>query len=98
MAKNNSKSIRMDDEVLAYIVNYRGNGFNEKFKNIILDAMKEESERVKRLEELDKRIDAAKRNLDDLLDTFEKLNPHLQVALGIHTKINEMRKKMEDIV
>lgn len=98
MAKSISKSIRMTDEVNNYIVNYRGNGFNEKFGNIVLDAMKEESERVKRLEELDKRINAAKQKLDDLLDTFEKLNPHLQVALGMHTKINELRKKMEDII
>lgn len=96
MAKNNSKSIRMDDEVLAYIENYRGNGFNEKFANIILDAMKGESERTKILENLDKRIESSRKKLDELLDDYEKLNVHLQTALGIHSMINKLRKKLEE--
>lgn len=98
MAKSVSKSIRMTEEVNNYIVNYRGNGFNEKFSNIILDAMKEESERVKRLEVLDLRIETSKKKLGELCDQFDKLNPHLQVALGLHTKIKQLRVNLEEII
>lgn len=54
--KGNSKSIRLSDEVLAYIESYEGKGFNEKFENIILFAMKTEGERKKRVEYLDRQI------------------------------------------
>lgn len=97
MPKNVAKSIRMSEEVNDYITNYRGNGFNEKFENIILDAMKEESERTKILENLDKRIETSKKKIDELLDDYERLNIHLQTALDIHSMINKLRKKLEEI-
>lgn len=98
MIKNVSKSIRISEEINDYITNYRGNGFNEKFANIILDAMKGESERIKILENLDKRVETSRKKLDELLDDFEKLNPHLQTALGIHSMIIKLRKKLEEDV
>lgn len=97
MPKNVAKSIRMSEEVNEYITNYRGNGFNEKFENIILDSMKAEGERVKILETLDLRIEANKKKLQELCDMFEKLNPHLQVAIRANTMISELRKKLEEI-
>ena len=51
-AKSNSKSIRISDKCFNYILNYRGNGFNEKFENIILDAMESEQSRNEHLEEV----------------------------------------------
>lgn len=53
MAKNIAKSIRLSQEVYDYINQYRGNGFNEKFENIILDYQakeKEIQEKIKREE------------------------------------------------
>ena len=76
MPKNVAKSIRMSEKVNDYIVNYRGNGFNEKFQNIILDAMEQESERDLIIQTLDKRIETSRKKLEELLDDFEKLNPH----------------------
>lgn len=97
MPKNVAKSIRMSKEIYDYIENYRGNGFNEKFTNIILDAMKGESERIEILENLDTRIETSRKKLDELLDDYEKLNVHLQTALDIHHMINKLRKKLEEI-
>lgn len=37
MAKNNAKSVRMTDEVLKTVEDYRGNGFNEKYENVVYD-------------------------------------------------------------
>lgn len=50
MAKDIAKSIRLSQEVFGYINEYRGNGFNEKFENIILDYQKQEKEIQKRIE------------------------------------------------
>lgn len=44
MAKKSiAKSIRLSREVFEYIDKYRGNGFNEKFENIILDYQQKEN-------------------------------------------------------
>ena len=39
--KNIAKSVRISDEVFAYIDAAPGKGFNEKFENIILEAKRE---------------------------------------------------------
>lgn len=54
--KSVSKSIRLTPDLCGYIEGYRGNGFNEKFENIINDARLSEPGRLARLEILDKRI------------------------------------------
>ena len=48
--KTINKSIRLTPKVYNYIDSHPGNGFNEKFENIILEAMEFESERKKRLQ------------------------------------------------
>ncbi len=35
--KNNMKSVRMTNEVMAAVEGYKGNGFNEKFENLVND-------------------------------------------------------------
>lgn len=56
MKKNNSKSVRISDEVLFYIMNFEGNGFNQKFENLVLLCMKLESQKRACIAELDKEI------------------------------------------
>ena len=97
MAKNIAKSIRMSEEVNEYIANYRGNGFNEKFENIIMDAMKSEPERIVIIKNLDIQIEKKKKELQELLSRFNKLNPHLQTALRINTMIRELKQELEEI-
>ena len=74
-SKCNSKSVRLSNEVMEYINEYEGKGFNEKFENIILYAMKTEIERKKRVEELDKLISARSQELQAInkdLDTARR--------------------------
>lgn len=56
MKKRNSKSIRLSDEILHYIENYEGTGFNEKFENIILFCMRSEADLKNRIEDLEMQI------------------------------------------
>ena len=79
-AKSVAKSIRMTEEVYAYITGYRGDGFNEKFENIILDAMIGESQRKQKLSMYDSQIKEQQRiyyamvdKYRDTLDFFREL-------------------------
>lgn len=95
MRKNNSKSIRVSDKVMNYIMAYRGNGFNEKFENIILDAMESESERCDILDALDFRIEKKRNELDLLTDKLRSLAPLVQAALHINSRIKELDAQLE---
>lgn len=55
--KNIAKSVRLTQEVFDYIDSAPGNGFNEKFENIILEAKRGESDRRKNLRDLTKRFE-----------------------------------------
>lgn len=55
--KNNAKSVRMTDAVLAYVEAQEGEGFNQKFENMVLFAMQTEQDRKDRIAFLDAEID-----------------------------------------
>ena len=73
MAKNILKSIRLSNEINKYIEDFEGDGFNQKFENIIIFAMKTEIDRKKRLDEITKLIDSRSQEL-------EQINKELTVA------------------
>lgn len=66
LLKNNSKSVRLTDEVLGYINNFEGDGFNEKFENLVLFCMSTEQERREDLQRINEQI-AEKRKILDVL-------------------------------
>jgi len=98
MAKNNSKSIRLSDEVLNYINVYRGNGFNEKFENIILDSQRKEKERIKRIAELDKRIVSKLETLERVSGKVSELERSLSAACRISDSITDLRRQFENLI
>lgn len=50
------KSVRIPEDLYDYIQQYRGDGFNQKFSNIIRDARNSEAERLARLKTYDVQI------------------------------------------
>lgn len=34
--KTNMKSVRLSDQVMDYVINFEGEGFNQKFENLVL--------------------------------------------------------------
>ena len=66
------KSIRVEQEVFDYIEDYEGNGFNQKFENIILFAMKTEKDMKERIKILDREIKARNVNLKSINDDIYK--------------------------
>lgn len=93
--KCNSKSIRISDKVLNYINNYRGNGFNEKFENIILDAMESEDKRIATLDMYDKEIAHKKQIYYKMCDDLRQLEPMVQACVHVNSRIKELNKSFD---
>lgn len=93
--KNNLKSIRLSDHVMNYIQNYRGNGFNEKFENIILDAMESEDKRIEQLELYDKQIEFVKKRYYKMCDQLRQLEPMVQACVHVNSRIKELNKSFD---
>jgi len=98
MAKNNMRSIRLSDKVMDYIMNYRGDGFNEKFENIILDAMESEDDRKKSLEMYDRLIAQERKKYYDLRQQMLKLDLMVQACLRIDFRVKELNKEFDDCI
>ena len=71
--KNISKSIRLSDKVYNYILSFEGDGFNQKFENLVIFALEQEEQKRKRLADLDKLISVRSEELT-------KLNSNLSIA------------------
>ena len=40
--KTNMKSVRLSDQVMDYVINFEGEGFNQKFENLVLFCMEQD--------------------------------------------------------
>lgn len=66
MAKNNQKCVRMSDEILNIVMSCKGEGFNDKFENLVMDFKKSIPEREKYLKSLNSQIDSKLKDLDKI--------------------------------
>lgn len=70
-----AKSIRISEDLYDYINNYQGEGFNQKFSNIIRDARDTEPARRQKIQALDaeiKRKSDFVKNLDEDLRAIKR--------------------------
>lgn len=99
MKKSNSKSIRLSDKVLNYILSYPvGSGFNEKFENIIIYAMETEEERKRELAFWDEQIKSKREDYYLLCDKLRQLEPWVQGALHVNKRIKELNNQFEECI
>lgn len=75
--KNNLKSVRLSDEVMDYVVNFEGDGFNQKFENLVLFCMSQEDILRQRISYLDKMIEE-RLNLLKLSSSLNYLQADIQ--------------------
>lgn len=90
MGKAISKSIRLTEDLYKYIDNYRGDGFNGKFENVILDARDSEKKRQIRLQVLQKDYDRLDAQYKELQQSFAKLNSIHRNAVNVHRMLYEL--------
>lgn len=89
--KNNAKSVRMTDDVLAYVQSMDGKGFNEKFENMVLYAMKTEKDREHHIAILDDEI-ARKR------DMLYKLRQMEDKLVWIQRSLNSLGDQVSGLI
>mgnify|MGYP001101438555 FL=1 len=71
--KNVQKSIRISEDVLKYIENQKGNGFNEKLCNMVLYCMEHEADIKKKVSAAEKRLEFVEKQICEKRDLLEKL-------------------------
>ena len=76
--KTNMKSVRLSDEVLEYVESFEGDGFNQKFENLVLFCMKTEKQKRRTIEDYDHMIKLTKQFLSMQHD-LEKLQEYIQI-------------------
>ena len=70
--KNISKSVRLSDKVYNYILSFEGDGFNQKFENLVIFALEQEDKKRKQLADLDKLISTRSEELTRLNSNLSK--------------------------
>ena len=89
--KNISKSIRISQKTFDYINSFDGDGFNQKFENIIIFSMEQEKDLKKRVNDLEKIIDIKTEELSHL-------NHNLSYARSQTCRFIEVLKQLENFI
>lgn len=71
--KNVQKSIRISEDVAAYIEKQEGNGFNEKLCNMVLYCMEHETEIKKKIASAEKRLNVVEKQINEKQKLLEQL-------------------------
>lgn len=95
MTKCNNKSIRLNDQVYNYINNFEGDGFNQKFENIIIFAMKTEKDRKLRIKHLDKEIEDRESIVKRLSEKIRNLRIVLDDLNVIFETVDKMKSEVK---
>lgn len=96
--KSNSKSVRLSDEVMAYILAAPGDGFNQKFENIILEAKQTEPERLERIAHYDDLIARKREQLSRIEDKVKSLDVTIQAVFSLQDEVHRIQKQIDDII
>ena len=94
--KSIGKSVRLSQPVYDYIMQAPGEGFNQKFENIILDAKESEVLRKREIALLDDRIQELDAEYSRYRDQLRKLEPLVQAALHINSLIRDLNNSFGD--
>ena len=89
--KNNLKSIRLSDQVMDYVINFEGDGFNQKFENLVLFCMEQEETRKQKIAFLDQQIAKQYKNLDALWQLTSEIG---DVYRSLTNNLSELKDEL----
>lgn len=92
--KTNLKSIRISDEVLTYIENFEGNGFNQKFENLVFFCMREEKRKRAELQDLDNLLKLRYKKDRSLFDLQREAALTIKQLISMQHDLEKLRKYM----
>lgn len=101
MAKKvNLKSVRLSDQVMDYVINFEGEGFNQKFENLVLFCMEQEESKKQRITLLDQQIAKQYEKLYALQQISSKIGDVRRALTNLEWRANDlsdlMGKLLED--
>lgn len=96
--KNNLKSIRLSDQVMDYVINFEGDGFNQKFENLVLFCMEQEETKKQKIAFLDQQIVKQYKKLDALRQLISKISAVSEALLGLECRTNDLSALMDELL
>ena len=96
--KNNLKSVRLSDQVMDYVINFEGEGFNQKFENLVLFCMEQEESKKQRITLLDQQIAKQYKKLDVLQQISSKIGDVRMALTNLEWKANDLSDLMDKLL
>lgn len=99
MAKKvNLKSVRLSDQVMDYVINFEGEGFNQKFENLVLFCMEQEETKKQKIAFLDQQIVNQYKKLDALRQLISKISAVSEALLDLEWRTNDLSALMDELL
>lgn len=96
--KNNLKSVRLSDQVMDYVINFEGNGFNQKFENLVLFCMEQEETKKQKIAFLDQQIVKQYKKLNALWQLTSKISDVSEALLALEWRTNDLSALMDELL
>lgn len=96
--KNNLKSIRLSDQVMDYVINFEGDGFNQKFENLVLFCMEQEETRKQKIAFLDQQIVKQYKKLDALRQLTSEIGDVRRALTHLERQANNLSELMDELL
>lgn len=96
--KNNLKSIRLSDQVMDYVINFEGDGFNQKFENLVLFCMEQEETRKQKIAFLDQQIIKQYKKLDTLRQLTSEIGYVRRALTHLERQTNNLSELMDKLL
>ena len=96
--KNNLKSIRLSDQVMDYVINFEGDGFNQKFENLVLFCMEQEETRKQKIAFLDQQIVKQYKKLDALRQLTSEIGDVRRALTHLERQANNLSELMDKLL
>ena len=96
--KNNLKSVRLSDQVMDYVINFEGDGFNQKFENLVLFCMEQEETRKQKIAFLDQQIVKQYKKLDALRQLTSEIGDIRSALTHLERQANNLSELMDELL
>ena len=99
MAKKvNLKSVRLSDQVMDYVINFEGEGFNQKFENLVLFCMEQEESKKQRITLLDQQIAKQYKKLYALQQLSSEIGDVRRALTHLERQANDLSELMDKLL
>ena len=96
--KNNLKSIRLSDQVMDYVISFEGDGFNQKFENLVLFCMEHEETKKQKIAFLDQQIVKQYKKLDALRQLTSEIGDVRRALTHLERQANNLSELMDELL